>query len=286
MRSFLTLRLLAVLGALLALAAPVPVRAAAAGSVVVLPAFEVRDMRPWFYAQVPGLEILSLTSERETRNFAQRLQDTNWLTPLLLPPGVDRNLTPPSSLFLRHSAGNALAAKISAELGSSTLFSFSIFWDDVSITFPTEDASRAWSAGRDFVGIDFLRVAGLIVPHVPIWYRDGMGDLLRSATGNVRAVNFPSRTWYDNTVRPGMGPILNPTAVTRLPTMPVAELLAVQPAPGSMSSGRNPPRTGSATCGAQRCSRTGVTSTTAANAGPHFWSWSARRGRGRPTRRR
>lgn len=235
MRSFPAPLLLAALGALLALSAPVPIRAAAAGSVVVLPAFEVKDMRPWFYAQVPGLEMLSLTSERETQNFARHLQDMAWLTPLLLPPGVDRTLTPPSYLFLRHFAGNAMAAKIRPEIGSSTLASFSIFWDDVSITFPTEDTSRAWGAGRDFLGIDFLRVAGLIVPHVPIWYRDGMGDLLRSATGSVRSVNFPSRTWYDNTGQSGMSPVLNPTADPKLPTMPVAELLAVQPAPGSLS---------------------------------------------------
>jgi len=232
MRRILSPRFLRLLGVLLALAAPAA--AAAAGSVVVLPAFEVKDMRPWLYAEVPGLQVLSLASVRETQNFAQRLQDTGWLTPLLLPPGVDRNLTPPSSLFLRHFAGDALAAKISAKIGSST-FSFSIYWDDVSITFPTEEASRAWSAGRDFLSIDFMRVAGLTVPHVPIWYRDGMGELLRSASGNVRSVSFPGRTWRQPLDSANRNPGLDPYAAVDPPRMTVAELLSVQPDPGSMS---------------------------------------------------
>jgi hypothetical protein len=223
-----SLRWLAALVALGATAA----RSAGAGAteVVVLPPFEVRDLRPWHIAEVPGLQILSLASERETERFAQRLGEAQWLTPLLLPPGVDGTVSAPSTLFLRHFAGDQLAGKLGAGFGSAT-FSFSLIWQDTSLVFPSEAASRDWGAGRDYLSLDFLRVTGLAVPRVPAWYRDGMGDLLRTATVSPTAVVFPSRTWKqweDPNRRPGMD--LNPYAQKDPPRLAVRELLALRPA--------------------------------------------------------
>lgn len=197
-------------------------------------------MRPWLFAEIPGLQILSLSSERETRGFAQRLQDVKWLTPLLLPPGVDGTISAPSSLFLRHFAGDAIAARISADIGVPT-FAFYLFWQDTSIVFPSEAASRDWSAGRDYLSLDFIRVTGLASSRVPIWYRDGMGELLRSATGSSRGVSFPARAWTTP-----LGPVGAPARSTmnvdpfaglalEQPRMPLAELFTVRPGAGSMS---------------------------------------------------
>lgn len=209
--------------------------ALAAESVVVLPPFEVRDTRPWLYAEAPGMQILSLASERETQAFAQRLQDTSWLTPLLLPPGIDGAITAPASLFLRHFAGDVIAARLSAGVGFSA-FSFSLFWQDTAISFPSEAASRDWGSGRGYLNLDFMRVTGLAVPRVPIWYRDGMGELLRSATGSAREVTFAGQTWkqpMDAATR--QNPVLYPYANEDPPRMALGELLALRPEGYSMS---------------------------------------------------
>jgi tetratricopeptide (TPR) repeat protein len=225
------LRLLAVLVAL----GTGFVRAASTASeaVVVLPPFEVRDVRPWRFVEVPGLQILSLATERETERFAQRLQEVQWLTPLLLPPGIDGAVTAPSSLFLRHFAGDQLASKVGAGVGFST-FSFSIFWQDTSLVFPSEAASRDWGAGRDYLNLDFQRVSGLAVPHVPAWYRDGMGDLLRSATISAKGVSFSSRTWKAPPRAAPRAGTLNPFDVEDQPRLPVRELLALRPGADAM----------------------------------------------------
>jgi hypothetical protein len=216
--------------------AAVPLRTAGAGSepVVKLPPFEVKDNRPWLYAEIPGLQVLSLASERDTRVFVQRLQDVAWLTPLLLPPGLDRGITAPSSLFLQHFAGNTITTRLGAGLGFPT-FTISLFLSDTSIVFPSDDASRAWAAGREYLNLDFMRVTGLTVPRVPAWFRDGMGELLRSATGSARQVTFPAQTWKQplDSGRANAG--LNPFAREDPPRMGLGELFALRVEPGSMS---------------------------------------------------
>ena len=77
----------------------------------------------------------------------------------------------------------SITRRLSTGLGLDySAFAFAIYWQDTSISFPSEDAARAWGAGRQYLDLDFLRVTGLVPGAVPVWYRDGMAELLRAAT--------------------------------------------------------------------------------------------------------
>jgi hypothetical protein len=201
---------------------------AADGDVLVLPPFEVRETVPWVIAESPNISVLSLASEWQTGTFANRLQDSAWLTPLLLPPGVDGHTSARAAIFLRHFATDLVARRLSTNMALNfQAFAFSVFWQDNAIFFPTEEASRIWGWGREYLNLDFLRVTGLTHVAVPAWYRDGMSELLRSATLAEAGVIFPAQGWRPNGNRYMDNPIISglfPGGPA--PWMPLREVLS------------------------------------------------------------
>ena len=208
----------------------------AAEGVVVLPPFEVKEIHPWVIAETPDLTVLSLAPEPLTRTFANRVQDARWLTPLLLPSGVNLAATAPSSLFLRHYASDSITRRLSTGLGLDyAAFAFAIYWQDTSISFPSEDAARAWGAGRQYLDLDFLRVTGLVPGAVPVWYRDGMAELLRAATMTPEGVVFPSQGWRPSGNRFNDNPILGALGSRESPWLTLREMFDLHPDSGALS---------------------------------------------------
>ena len=66
---------------------------AADDPLITLPAYEVKGIRPWLYAEIPGYQILSLATEKDTRTILEKLQSAARFTPLFFPRGYTIALT-------------------------------------------------------------------------------------------------------------------------------------------------------------------------------------------------
>ncbi|MEO7415036.1 MAG: hypothetical protein ABIZ81_16975 [Opitutaceae bacterium] len=194
------------------------VRAAAAETdsddVVVLPSFQVLDTRPWFYASVPGFEILSLENERETRRIALELQRAGRFMPWFFPAGSYGEPEAKSVLFIdRFSSGRTLN-EAGVRLKVAKVDLFSLGGADGVIQFASAQVVSTWLSGRRSPArLWFSNLAQLIRPSVPHWYREGVGDLLNAAKVSETKLEFSGQR------------------VDVSSFLPLAELLAVRTQP-------------------------------------------------------
>jgi hypothetical protein len=175
-----------------------PLRTPAVGAenddVVVLPAFQVKDVRPWLYTTVPGYEILSLENERETRRIVVELQRAGRFMPWFFPPRMYEESAVKSVLFIdRFSSGRTLnEARDRLKVAKVDLFTANS--PDAAIQFASAEIVSAWLAGRRSPSsLRFSSRAVLVRPSVPHWYREGVSDLLSAAKVSDTKLEFPGQ---------------------------------------------------------------------------------------------
>ena len=122
---------------------------AAEDALVTLPAFEVKGLRPWLYAEIPGYQILSLANEKDTKAILARLQNASRFTPLFFPKGYNLQFTGRSTLFLHHFADKQTVDDATQRLQLSfTPKAFTVSAGDTFVEFPTPERIADWLKGR------------------------------------------------------------------------------------------------------------------------------------------
>ena len=122
----------ACLAAALASAAETP----APGGVVELPVFEVKDSRvlpqpePWKYAEIPGFEVLSRISERETKRFMRDFLLLQEVIEVIMPGLTRGQVAVPTALILCGSRGKGFDEFLPAEEADERYGKNSLFFRD------------------------------------------------------------------------------------------------------------------------------------------------------------
>jgi hypothetical protein len=197
--------------AALLLAPCVPASAIADDSnLVVLPAYDVKGIRPWLYAEIPGYQILSLASEKDTRTVLEKIQRAARFTPLFFPSRAATSFTARSTLFLHHFAGERTVDDAARRLQLSFKpRAFTVSAGDSFVEFPTSERLADWLAGKQLPST-FFSVSELVLPRIPVWYREGLSTLLSAAHASDSYIQTHPLNWQ------------------RTPVMPLRNLLAVE----------------------------------------------------------
>jgi hypothetical protein len=169
---------------------------------ITLPAYEVKGIRPWLYAEIPGYQILSLATEKDTRAILEKLQAASRFTPLFFPRGYTTTLTARSTLFLHHFADQQTVDDATERLQLSVRpKAFTVTAGDTFIEFPTPERITAWLKGRQLPS-DFFSASELVTPHIPAWYREGLHVLITNARLADQSLVTASLNWHGTVVQP------------------------------------------------------------------------------------
>ena len=175
---------------------------AADDPLITLPAYEVKGIRPWLYAEIPGYQILSLATEKDTRTILEKLQSAARFTPLFFPRGYTIALTGRSTLFLHHFAGQQTVDNATQRLQLSIRpRAFTVTAGDTFIEFPTPERIRAWLKGRQLPS-DFFSTSELVTPRIPVWYREGLHVLITNSRISDQSLVTASLNWHGTVVQP------------------------------------------------------------------------------------
>lgn len=176
--------------------------AAEENNLVVLPAYDVKGIRPWLYAEVPGYQVLSLASEKDTRAILEQFQRAARFTPLFFPTGTHTAFTARSTLFLHHFAGERTVDDAARRLQLSFKPSaFTVSAGDSFVEFPTAERLAGWLRGTQ-VPSAFFSASELALPRIPVWYREGLNALLNSAHGSDKSIQTHVLNWRQTSVMP------------------------------------------------------------------------------------
>ncbi len=183
--------------------APVP---AAPGPIVELPKFEVTDSRilpppeKWHYAAIPGFEVLSNISERETKRFVRDfllLQDALGV----LMPGLSRgNVTVPTSLLLC-GRGDGFNRFLPVDRGEDAYRTNSLFFDDpergaIVVDFALGelalDATTTVESDpyRGFYKEYFRHLIRHQISHPPAWLEEGLVQMFSAIDFDQKSITF------------------------------------------------------------------------------------------------
>ena len=195
------------LGALASFGADAPVVVPVPGEIVELPKFEVTDSRvlpppeKWHYATIPGFEILSNISERETKRF---VNDFLLLQSAIgeLMPGLNRtNVTVPTSLILC-GRGNGFNRFMPDDRGDDLYRTNSLFFADsergaIIVDFALGelfvDADRSIEADpyRGFYKEYFRHlIRHQMGRRPPAWFEEGLVQMFSAIDFNKKWITF------------------------------------------------------------------------------------------------
>ncbi|MEO6001570.1 MAG: hypothetical protein ABIZ04_01505 [Opitutus sp.] len=178
------------------------VRATGEDTLVTLPAFEVKGLRPWLYAEIPGYQILSLASEKDTRSILTQLRNASHFTSFFFPKGYNLRFTARSTLFLHHFADKQTVDDATQRLQLSfTPKAFTVSAGDAFVEFPTPERIADWMNGRQTPS-QFFSLSELVTPRVPVWYREGLHVVIASSKVTDHTLTTSSLNWNGTRVQP------------------------------------------------------------------------------------
>lgn len=172
-----------------------------------LPKFEVRDSRDlpppesWKYAEIPGFEILSSVSSRETRRFTEDFLLLQEVIRMIMPVLTRGRSDVPTALVLC-GRGNGFEEFMPAEHTDELFSRNSLFFDNpertaIVIDFAlselqldnstTVDADPYRSFYREYFRFLVRRGVG---PHSPPWLEEGLVQLFAGIDFNKKWINF------------------------------------------------------------------------------------------------
>jgi len=176
------------------------------GEIVELPKFEVADTRllpppqSWHYAAIPGFEVLSNISERETKRFVSDFLLLQEAAGVLMPALVRTDVTVPASLILC-GGGNRFNAFMPVDRGDDIYRTNSLFFDDaeragIVVDFALSqlelDALTTVEADpyRSFYKEYFRHLIRLQAGRPPAWVEEGLVQLFSAIDFGRKWITF------------------------------------------------------------------------------------------------
>jgi hypothetical protein len=190
--------------------APTPPAAAALPTAdeppIELPIFEVTDSRVlppperWHYAAIPGFEILSNISERETKRFVRDFLLLQEAVTVLMPALTHTEVAVPASLLLC-GGGNGFNRFMPVDRGDDIYRTNSLFFDDperaaIVVDFALSelqlDVTTTVEADpyRGFYREYFRHLIRHQVGHPPAWFEEGLVQLFSAIDFNKKWITF------------------------------------------------------------------------------------------------
>ena len=180
----------------------------APGGVVELPAFEVKDSRvlpppeQWKYAEIPGFEILSRISERETKRFTRDFLLLQEVIEVIMPGLTRGQVAVPTALILCGSRGKGFEEFLPADQQDERYGTNSLFFRDperaaIVIDFALSelrvDADTVEEADpyRAFY-IEYFRflIRRQLNAPPPPWFEEGLVQLFGSVDFSTKSITF------------------------------------------------------------------------------------------------
>ncbi len=178
----------------------------APGEVVELPKFEVTDSRilpppeRWHYAQIPGFEILSSISERETKRFVRDFLVLQEALDVLMPAISHEDIAVPTSLILC-GRGDGLNRFMPVDRGDDVYRTNSLFFPDperaaivvdFALTELQLDASTTTGSDpyRGFYKEYFRHLIRRQIAHPPAWFEEGLVQLFAGIDFDRKTITF------------------------------------------------------------------------------------------------
>lgn len=200
--SLLPVLVFAVAGALRA-ADALPVE----GPVVELPKFEVKDSRllpppeKWLYAEVPGFEILSKISERETKRFVRDFMLLQEVVNAIM-PGLTRSFTPVPTALILCGRGKGFEEFLPRDrsierYGTNSLFFKNVERAAIVIDFAIpellvdNDTRLESDPYRAFYAAYFrFLIRRQLADKAPPWFEEGLVQLLAATEFDKKRITF------------------------------------------------------------------------------------------------
>lgn len=199
------------LGLALGVAAAGALRAAEAlpveGPVVELPKFEVKDSRllpppeKWLYAEVPGFEILSKISERETKRFVRDFMLLQEVVNAIM-PGLTRSFTPVPTALILCGRGKGFEEFLPRDrsierYGTNSLFFKNVERAAIVIDFALpelqvdNDTRLESDPYRAFYAAYFrFLIRRQLADKAPPWFEEGLVQLLAATEFDKKRITF------------------------------------------------------------------------------------------------
>ena len=179
----------------------------AAGEIIELPKFEVTDTRvlpppeSWHYATVPGFEILSNISARETKRFVNDFLLLQEAVTVLMPGLTGTDVAVPTRLLLC-GRGNGFNRFMPDDRGDDIYRTNSLFFDDperaaIVVDFALAelqlDAATTIEADpyRGFYKEYFRHlIRRQVGRHCPVWFEEGLVEMFSAIDFNKKWITF------------------------------------------------------------------------------------------------
>ncbi|MBI4626601.1 MAG: hypothetical protein HY736_25705 [Verrucomicrobia bacterium] len=177
------------------------------GPVIELPKFEVTDSRllpppeNWRYAAIPGFEVLSNISERETKRFMQDFLLLQEAVNVIMPALRGGGVSVPTSLILA-GRGDGFNRFVPADRGDDRYRTNSLFFDDpergaIVVDFAlaellledntTQESDPYRSFYKEYFRFLIRRMSG---QKPPAWFEEGLVQLFSSIDFTKKWINF------------------------------------------------------------------------------------------------
>ncbi len=176
------------------------------GEIVELPKFDVTDSRvlpppeKWRYAAIPGFEILSSISERETKRFVRDFLLLQDAISILLPAISHVDVAVPTSLILC-GRGDGAQRFVPADRGDDTYRTAAFFFDDpdraaivvdFALTELQLDAATTVNADayREFYKEYFRHMIRHQAGRPPPWFEEGLVQMFSAIDFDRKTITF------------------------------------------------------------------------------------------------
>lgn len=177
------------------------------GPVIELPKFEVTDSRllpppeKWRYAAIPGFEVLSNISERETKRFVQDFLLLQEAVNVIMPGMRGGGVSVPTSLIIA-GRGDGFNRFMPADRGDDLYRTNSLFFDDpergaIVVDFAlsellledntTQESDPYRGFYREYFRFLIRRMSG---QKPPAWFEEGLVQLFSSIDFTKKWINF------------------------------------------------------------------------------------------------
>jgi hypothetical protein len=177
------------------------------GPIIELPKFEVTDSRllpppeKWRYAAIPGFEVLSNVSERETKRFVQDFLLLQEAVNVIMPGLRGGGVSVPTSLIIA-GRGDGFNRFVPTDRGDDRYRTNSLFFDDpergaIVVDFAqsellledntTQESDPYRAFYREYFRFLIRRMAG---QKPPAWFEEGLVQLFSSIDFTKKWINF------------------------------------------------------------------------------------------------